>query len=45
MEGIDYALLPKTAWEKFVLWYWLSPGSGPICRYVTVNPNECNNNA
>ena len=34
MEELDYALLPKAAWEKLVSWYGLTPGSREICRYV-----------
>lgn len=32
MEELDYALLPKPAWEKLVRWYGFSMGSHPICR-------------
>ena len=32
MEELDYELLPKAAWEKFILWYGLTLGSKPICR-------------
>ncbi len=34
MEELDYALLPKSAWERLVSWYSLTPGSRPICRYT-----------
>ena len=32
MEELDYALVPKAAWEKFEQWYGLSQGSKPIER-------------
>ena len=33
MEELDYALLPKPAWDKLSKWYGLSDGSRPIIRY------------
>ena len=33
MEELDYALLPKSAWEKLSKWFSLSDGSRPIVRY------------
>ena len=36
MEELDYCLLPKAAWKKFILWYGLTSGSKPICRLHTL---------
>ena len=32
MEELDYALLPKPAWEKLTRWYGVESNSKPICR-------------
>ena len=31
-EELDYALLPRPAWDKLSKWYGLSDGSRPIIR-------------
>ena len=35
-KKLDYCLLPKAAWEKFIFWYGLTSGSKPICRLHTL---------
>lgn len=34
MEELDYALIPKPAWDKLSQWYGLTAGSRPICRLL-----------